>query len=313
MISKQSTATMSREEWLVERRKSIGGSDAGTILGFNKFNSAYALWAEKTGKLIPPDISDKEAVRTGNDLEDYVAQRFMEATGKHVRRCNAIISNSEYPFAHACPDRLVDSERAGLECKTTSSWDILKRCQAGDYPETWYAQCVHYMMVTGLSAWYLAVLVLGHGFYYFTIERDEAEIAALAAAEAEFWQLVERNTEPPMDGSQATEEAIAVIYAESDRDAAKVDLTAVGDAVSTYLAAGKQIKEMKQVQDRAKETVQQFMASAEKGELPDVASVSWAPQTRTTFDHKLYEKEVGKLPQQYFKSSTSRVFKVTAK
>ena len=47
----------------------IGGSDASCILGLNPYKSAYALWCEKTGKIIPEDISDKEAVRLGNDLE----------------------------------------------------------------------------------------------------------------------------------------------------------------------------------------------------------------------------------------------------
>ena len=82
MITKVSTKTMSHEEWLEKRRLSIGGSDAGTLLGLNPYSSPYALWTEKTGKVIPEDISDKEAVRLGNDLEQYVADRFTEKTGK---------------------------------------------------------------------------------------------------------------------------------------------------------------------------------------------------------------------------------------
>ena len=73
MIRKVSTKEMSREEWLEVRRKSIGGSDAASILGLNQYNSAYSLWCEKTGKITPEDISSKEAVRLGNDLEQYAA------------------------------------------------------------------------------------------------------------------------------------------------------------------------------------------------------------------------------------------------
>ena len=120
MITKTSTKDMSHEQWLEARRKSIGGSDAASILGLNQYNSAYALWCEKTGKITPEDISDKEAVRLGNDLEQYAAERFMDATGKKVRRENNIIYNDDYPFAHANPDRMVIGEKAGLECKTTS-------------------------------------------------------------------------------------------------------------------------------------------------------------------------------------------------
>ena len=42
---------------------------------------------------------------------------------------------------------------------------------------------MHYMAVTGADRWYLAVLVLNKSFHVFTIERDEAEIQALIAAE----------------------------------------------------------------------------------------------------------------------------------
>lgn len=37
-----STADMSRDEWLLERRKGIGGSDASVILGLNKWRTALA-------------------------------------------------------------------------------------------------------------------------------------------------------------------------------------------------------------------------------------------------------------------------------
>ena len=127
----------SNEEWLAERRKSIGGSDAGTICGYNKYSTPYALWAEKTGLVEPDDLSDKEAVRLGNDLEDYVAKRFQEATGKKVRRCNFTFRNDDFPFAHANIDREVLGEEAGLEIKTTSNFDYIHLCENGEYPPVW--------------------------------------------------------------------------------------------------------------------------------------------------------------------------------
>lgn len=39
------------EEWLDNRLKGVGGSDAGSVLGLNKYKSAYALWCEKTGRI----------------------------------------------------------------------------------------------------------------------------------------------------------------------------------------------------------------------------------------------------------------------
>ena len=45
-----STAAMSRDEWLKERTKGIGGSDVSTILGLNPYKTPLQLWEEKTGK-----------------------------------------------------------------------------------------------------------------------------------------------------------------------------------------------------------------------------------------------------------------------
>ena len=38
------------EEWLSIRKKYIGGSDAGAIVGLDEYKTPYSLWAEKTGK-----------------------------------------------------------------------------------------------------------------------------------------------------------------------------------------------------------------------------------------------------------------------
>ena len=76
----------------------------------------------------------------------------------------------------------------------------------------YYAQCVHYLAVTGADRWYLAVLAYGRGFFTFVLERDQAEIDALMAAEADFWKLVEQDTPPDADGSEATSAALREIF-----------------------------------------------------------------------------------------------------
>ena len=65
------TKDLSREEWLKLRK--IGGSEAAIILGLNKYKTAYQLWLEKTGEIIPEEL-DSEAIHFGNVLEDVVAK-----------------------------------------------------------------------------------------------------------------------------------------------------------------------------------------------------------------------------------------------
>ena len=306
-LKKISTKGMPHEEWLEHRRRSIGGSDAAAIIGLNPWASAYSVWAEKLG-VIPPK-EDNEAMRLGRDLEDYVAKRFCEETGKRVRRENSIIINPNYPFAHANVDRLIVSEDAGLECKTTSSLN-LKRFKNGEYPAHYYAQCVHYMMVTGANHWYLAVLILGKEFKWFCIERDEAEIAALARSEAEFWKMVEDKTPPAVDGEKSTTEAISAVFAEGAGEG-NLALFAYESELAQYVALGEQIKQLKALQDGCANKVKAYLGNTAHGESEGFC-VSWAPAQRSTFDLQLFSRDHSDIDLRgYFKTSTYRTFKVT--
>ena len=86
MFEKIPLSGVSNTEWLRLRKSGIGGSDAGAICGVNPYSSAMKVFRDKTSDVV--EELDNEAVRIGHDLEDYVAQRFMEATGLKVRKSN---------------------------------------------------------------------------------------------------------------------------------------------------------------------------------------------------------------------------------
>lgn len=75
-----STLNMEHSTWLKYRRKGVGGSDAGSICGLNPYSTAIAVFQDKVQQL--PEKEDNESMRQGRDLEEYVARRFMEETGK---------------------------------------------------------------------------------------------------------------------------------------------------------------------------------------------------------------------------------------
>lgn len=304
----------SHDEWIAERKKSIGGSDAGTICGYNKYSTPFALWAEKTGAFEPEDISDKEAVRLGNDLEDYIAHRFMEKTGLKVKRCNYLLRNEDFSFAHADIDREVIGKPEGLECKSSSNYEIFQYCANNEIPPTFYCQMLHYMMVTEYKKWHLAVLCFGRGFYTFEIERTpeiEKEIKALAGIEEGFWKQVEENVAPDVDGFSATSEAVSTIFDHSS-EGSSVDLGAVEIHLRQYEAIEKQMAQLQKLLDEEKNHIKLFMKDSEKG-VCGAYSVSWKEQERKTFDRKYFEEHYGRIPEDCFKTSGSRPFKFTVK
>ena len=155
MYTKIPIKDLSREEWLKLRKTGIGGSDAGSICGMNPYSNAMKVFHDKTSDTTE-EQQDNEAIRQGHDLEEYVAQRFMEETGLKVRRSNFMYRNLEYPFMIADVDRLVIGEDAGLECKTASAYNADK-WKDGEIPLHYIMQCYHYMAVTGKRTWYIAL------------------------------------------------------------------------------------------------------------------------------------------------------------
>lgn len=300
------TLGMIREVWLEHRRNAIGGSDAAAIVGLNPYASPYSVWADKTGRL--PEKPDTEAMRQGRDLEEYVAQRWCEATGKKVHRVNAILLNPDIPFAHANVDRWVRGENAGLECKTTSVMN-LKRFKNGEYPANYYVQCMHYMAVTGAERWYLGVLVLNQGFYEFVIERDEDEIAALIEQEEAFWKLVQEDAPPAVDGAGATTETLQIIYRDSASEA--VELFGREALFSRYDVLCEQKKLLETEIDCIKQQLMEDLGERETGCCPGW-KVTWKQQSRRSFDEKSFRIEHPEVNlDHFFKQTNNRVMRIT--
>lgn len=257
-------------------RGSLGGSEAAAAVGASPWMSPFALWCRKTGRLPPKEES--EGMRLGRDLEDYVARRWCQVTGKKVRRQGVVRRNPRYPWAHGHIDRWVCGEQAGLECKTTTL-PLDGEALAGTFPRRYYHQCLHYLALTGAQRWYLGVLVLGRGFYTFVLERDEEEIAALMKAEYAFWKLVERDCPPPVDGSQVTAQALAVLYPQGEA-------CAVLEGMEEQLEEYVRLKGERRALDERITLLENQCKAALKGARRGVCegfSVTWSGETRRVF------------------------------
>src|ERR1039458_7245786 len=70
------TWDLRHEDWLALRQTDLGGSDAGTICGSNRYSSKFKLFNEKLGRI--PRDEQNDAMRWGQLLEKPVAIKFAE-------------------------------------------------------------------------------------------------------------------------------------------------------------------------------------------------------------------------------------------
>ena len=306
MITKQATAD--HEAWKALRSKYIGGSDAAAVVGMNAYVSPLALWAEKTGRL--PGFEGNLATEVGTYMEEFVAQKFAEVTGKKVRKCNLSWFNSDYPWAIANIDREIVGENAGLEIKTTSELNT-KRFKGGEFPENYYCQCMHYLAVTGKQTWYLAVLIGNREFKWFAIDRDEAEIKALMDAEKDFWDQVKTDTAPMADGSSSTTSTLNSLYPNSTDEC--IGIGSFERDLDNYFRLKKQAKDLSLTIEGIENRIKAHLGEYARGE-GEKYKVSWKTQTKNTFDHKRFIADHPEMDvSAYYKKSNSRPFKVTEK
>ena len=308
MFEKIPLAGVSNTEWLRLRKTGIGGSDAGAICGVNPYSSAMKVFREKTREDV--EEQDSEAIRIGHDLEDYVAQRFTEATGLKVRKSNFMYRSMEHPFMVADVDRMVVGEDAGLECKTASAYNADKWAD-GDIPLHYVMQCYHYMAVTGKKSWYIAAVILGREFTYRKLEWDDELISRLITIEKDFWNNhVVPGIIPPPDGSKACDEVLEQ-YFHTARKAGAVRLVGFDEKLKRREEILGFIAELTAEQKQIEQEVKLFMRDNEYA-ASDSFRISWKNIDSTRLDSARIREEKPELYADYGKVSHCRRFEVKA-
>lgn len=287
-----------REAWLDQRRKGVGGSDVAAIMGLSPYRGAYEAWAEKSGLIEAPDISDKPAVVWGNILEPIVGEHYAENhPDREVRRLNAVCQSIERPWAQASLDYEVKDPELGwgvLEIKTAGQrsegkWD-------DGVPLFYQTQVVHYLSVTGRPFADVAVLIGGQDYREYRIMRDEDDIRAVESAVDEFWRRVQTGEEPPIDGSPGEAEALLKRHQTSDGEV--WECCDMPREVADYIYYKETADAAKERLAKAGNALKRLIGDHKGIKCPDYI-VTWPRGTKKTFDSKRFMAEQPDLYEQY--------------
>ena len=298
--------TEQRKKWLWERKKGIGGSDAGAILGVNPYKSAFLAWQDKVTDDI--DESQSEAAYWGTVLEDIVAKEFSKQTGKKVRRVNRTLEHAKYPFIRANIDRDVVGENAILECKTANAF-YAKEWKEDQVPASYLAQCQHYLAVTGAQTCYIACLIGGQRFVWKAVSRDEELIQMILTAEIEFWENhVLTGVPPEMDGSCAAGEYLFKTYSHDSGETIMLE-SRYESAMKNYLDLKAQSDEIKREMDCLSNQLKEQMKEAQTA-VSGSYQADWKTRESKRVDTDRFKKEYPDIYQKVLRTTIQRNFTV---
>jgi predicted phage-related endonuclease len=167
----------------------VGGSDAGTLLGWNKWKSPISMYYQALGLSPLPNIMNIE-MAMGKMQEDNIADSWQywdgeEAFIKNIvtktkvrkyKKVKAIIENPKYPNLFANIDGLITQhpvrgkKKGILEIKKINGMTV--DTYIGGIPPQYIAQVQHYMLVCDLEWAELCMRVDGRQLLVETIDAD---------------------------------------------------------------------------------------------------------------------------------------------
>jgi len=215
---------MNRSEWLKERKKGIGASDAPIIMGVSPYSTPYQLWLEK----ISPDVAEEKntfILEKGLRLEPMALALIEFELGKSFQT-QYMAALEDVPWLRATLDGYSECGEI-IEIKYMGA----EPHRPGNVPEQYFPQLQHQMLVTGKPfVWFCSFNPDAEKKLHITkVERDDTYIKDYLEKAKDFWQKVLDRRPPdltPKDSKKIRDShliALANEYAENDATLEKLE------------------------------------------------------------------------------------------
>lgn len=246
-------------EWDAMRANAIGGSEIAAVVGLSPWVSKFALWHRKAGTIGKQDVNF--SMEWGTRVEPIIVAKWREdhPDAKHVP--GGTFQSIEHSWKIANPDYLIDG--AVLEVKTADAHSSHEWGKQGTtvIPPYYACQIQWYMDVLGLPLAHMAVLIGGNDYRTYEIPASAEDAAWLHREGEAFWQSVLNGDTPPIDGSDATYEAVREMHPEIDGS----DIEIGPQLWDRYLARDHDAKEASAALVQAKSKILDAMGNARRG------------------------------------------------
>lgn len=283
-----------KASWDAARAKGIGGSEIGTIIGVNPWQTPTDLWLRKTGR-VDASAEETPALHWGHVLEDVVAQEWAARTGATLSEGIAL-SNGKH--CRGFTDRMAvmpDGSKMLLECKTANARNASEWGPDDSFaqaPASYLAQVQFYLSM--LPPEYrqadIAVLIGGQDFRVIHVERDDVIGASLQAAAERFWaENIEADVPPKAQDASERKTLVEALHRRDDGEmlTATADVERMMDDLEIAMAnADEWEKKVTAVKARLMEVI----GDASGVEGVGGRKATWRAQERRTLDSKAVKR-----------------------
>jgi putative phage-type endonuclease len=320
------TENMGYEEWLELRKGSLGGSDAGAIMEYiGEWGSPLTVFLQKKGYAKSKEMSP--AAKRGKILEPVIREYFNEQyPGIIVGKFPYMVYHPEHPYISANLDGVVTAvEPVAINGKTIEGIGGLeiKSSKTGygfgadEIPDGYYCQVQHYMAVTRLPWFVVAVYFLEkEDIAYYVIPRNEDFIRTLVDAEKAFWEKHILTGEWPAAIGIDEEESMITGMFEGGKTLALGE--AEGKLCAEYVRLKKEIKELEsrtaEISANLKSIIVQKAQGGTEKKLSAIAgsfTINWSRYETSRVDSDALRK--AGLYEKYVKKSETGRFMVSEK
>lgn len=289
----------------MDRKNFIGSSDIAAVLGLSPYKTPLQLWAEKTGKIEPADLSDNEAVEWGKRLEKVVAAKFSDKHNVKIMAYKKRFVHKEYPFLTCELDSIITGTDEMIEVKTCNAYAWKKWENPDEMPDHYVLQIQFALGISGRKKAWCACLCGGQRYVEKEVEFDPELFETMVQRAVEFKEnYIDKDVAPmAMAGDSDT---LKELYPDATDEF--VEDNSMNDLVEDMQAIKRVIKDAENQKANIEAKIKQRIGD-NKGLLTAGYKVSWTPSTYTGIDRNKM-KEDG-VYDKYKTSTPTRVMRIT--
>ena len=293
-----------REQFLLDRKQGIGGSDVAAIMGLSPWKTPLGVYLDKVSDINRDN--DNKHLKRGRRLERYILEEYSEEKNVNVQTDLPQFKDSIYPFLVGHVDgQVINSSNSKIYVEAKSYYGRLSDWQ-GKIPDYYLPQVAHYSSLTNADRVDVAVLAGNWEFGCFSYYRNKEYENKVRNAAIDFWQNhVLKNIPPKITTS---DDAIR-LYPQDD-DSLKYASSEVDLQLEELAKLQTDRKNIEKQEELLKASIMDYMGSSSLLKSNIGYKISWRTQTQHRVNIELLKKQQPEIYNRFIHNINIRTFKL---